>query len=77
MSKQPACKMNTSQGTAESKLGQQVGYYVVVVSRIKRHVTLTPAIGKRTGNVQRMIAVEWRYLDRHHILDLKEFAPEP
>ena len=56
---------------------QQVRHDVVVIAGEQRDLALPPRIGHRAHHVQRGVPVERRDLDRHHLLDLDEAAPEP
>ncbi len=59
----------------KTKRGEQVGQNVVVIAGVQRDVH-SAGIGHRAYDVQRLIAVERRNLDRHHVLNFREPSPE-
>ena len=58
----------------ENKRGQQIHFKVVVVTCVKGD--LSARFRHRASDVQSLVAVERRDLDRHHIINLSELPPE-
>ena len=54
----------------------EVGDDVVVVAGVERDALLGVGLGNAEGDVERAIAVERRDLDRDHVVDRREPAPE-
>ena len=61
---------------AQVELREQIGDDVVVVACVERNLAAAPGLGYCAHDIQRLVAVERRDLDRHHIRDFDEFAPE-
>ena len=62
-------------GALEAERRHQVGDDVVVVARVERDV-VAAGVDDRADDVERLVAVEGRDLDRDHALDLGEAPPE-
>ena len=60
----------------ERERRQEVQHDVVVIAGVKRHA-LFGLGGDHTANyIKRAVAVEWRHLDGHHVVDFAEAPPE-
>ena len=56
--------------------GEQVVDDVVVIACVDRDLAGSSTLGHRTHHVDRLVAMEGRYLDRDYIVDLGEASPE-
>ena len=74
MAEQAAAETDGAGGEAE--FGEQIGDDVVVVAGVERDLGGASALGNGAGNVDGLVAVERRDLDRAHGGDFAEGAPE-
>src|SRR3981081_3009385 len=58
----------------KSVRGQKIHDDVVIISSIKSYIF--PRFGDSTDNIQCLIAIERRNLDRDYIFDFRKLAPE-
>ena len=76
----PDCPMaqqsanDSSAFAAETVLGQEIHQNAVIVAGVQRDVA--SGFGYGSHNIDGLIAIERRHLDRDHILDVYELAPE-
>ena len=60
---------------AKTKRCDQIGHDVVVIARVERDV-IAARFDHRAHDIQRLVAVEWRDLDGHDVLDFRKATPE-
>ena len=61
---------------AKGERREQIGDDVVVIARVERDLVAAAGVGDSAHDVQCLVAVERRDLDRHNIVDFDEFTPE-
>ncbi len=60
----------------DDKRRQQIEHDVVVVAGVQRHPVLRAGSDDAANHIERAVAVERRHLDRDHVVDCREAAPE-